>query len=589
MKISFPIQIKPAAILLTIFLLIGAALPLSAQTGKKRGKVTTYHQNGKKKSSGKVKNYEEQGTWKFWDSQEHLVRVAEYRNGKLNGIYTEYFSNGKVSAQGTYRDDLREGAWTAYHPSGKKASSENYKNGNFEGLQQSYYENGQLKEEKLYTNGQIVYRLTWFETGRKRKVENYKNGLAEGTWRTYKASSSDTMPSVTDEYVGGNREGMHIEYYEGKKTEETHYSNDKRNGQSLHWNKNGQLKSSENYVDGLRDGLCKYYDKGGLLTREAYYTRGKQHGQENIYYHSAALTKTNWYTYNQLDSSHTFYPNGKIETTRVYRYLPGFVYTEQFSTYSEYDSTGHLLLRGEYHFETKNNTWTTYYPDGKVKSQTPYSGGQIKGTYKKWYANGKPLIEMECEGNQVMSQPKIWDAKGKPLKPGTKAYEELLESSKPGEVYNDPRRYRGNRTELEPPPVSDEVWPATQEGDYGDYEVITPTVEVEQREEEVLYFAEQMPEFPATFGTVQKFFQDSLRYPVVEKEAGKQGTVYVNFIVERDGSITNVKVAKGVPGAPGLDKEAVRLVSSMPKWTPAKMNGRTVRCSTTIPVKFVLQ
>lgn len=104
---------------------------------------------------------------------------------------------------------------------------------------------------------------------------------------------------------------------------------------------------------------------------------------------------------------------------------------------------------------------------------------------------------------------------------------------------------------------------------------------------DVFTFAERMPEFPGN--GFNKFLQDSLRYPIAEKEAGVQGTVYVSFVIEKDGSVTNVQVVKAVPNAPGLSAEAVRVVSSMPPWKPGMMNGKPVRVSITQPVKFVIK
>jgi periplasmic protein TonB len=110
---------------------------------------------------------------------------------------------------------------------------------------------------------------------------------------------------------------------------------------------------------------------------------------------------------------------------------------------------------------------------------------------------------------------------------------------------------------------------------------------VEQdKPEEIFTFAEQMPEFPGNGFTA--YLQKNIKYPAMEKDAGKQGTVYISFVVEKDGSITNVAAAKEVPGAPGLTREAIRVVSQMPKWSPGMMNGRPVRITITQPVKFVL-
>ena len=98
---------------------------------------------------------------------------------------------------------------------------------------------------------------------------------------------------------------------------------------------------------------------------------------------------------------------------------------------------------------------------------------------------------------------------------------------------------------------------------------------------------EEMPSFLGGASGVMAYLSQSIKYPVVAKENGVQGRVIVIFVVERDGSITDVKVAKSVD--PSLDKEAVRVIKGMPKWRPGKQNGAAVRVKYTIPVTFRLQ
>ena len=83
------------------------------------------------------------------------------------------------------------------------------------------------------------------------------------------------------------------------------------------------------------------------------------------------------------------------------------------------------------------------------------------------------------------------------------------------------------------------------------------------------------------------YLSSHLQYPVVAQENGVQGRVVVSFVVERDGSISDVKIARSID--PSLDKEAVRVVKSMPKWNPGKQNGSAVRVKYNVPVSFKLQ
>ena len=110
-----------------------------------------------------------------------------------------------------------------------------------------------------------------------------------------------------------------------------------------------------------------------------------------------------------------------------------------------------------------------------------------------------------------------------------------------------------------------------------------------KREEENKVFdvVEQMPSYPGGMGALMSWLSQNIKYPVIAAENGVQGRVIVQFVVEKDGSVTDVRVAKSVD--PSLDKEAQRVVKAMPKWIPGKQNGSAVRVKYTVPVTFKLQ
>ena len=118
-------------------------------------------------------------------------------------------------------------------------------------------------------------------------------------------------------------------------------------------------------------------------------------------------------------------------------------------------------------------------------------------------------------------------------------------------------------------------------------EVIAQPEPPKQEETKVFDVVEEMPSFPGGPGALMSFLSSNIKYPVVAEENGIQGRVIVAFVVERDGSITDVRVVKSVDQS--LDKEAVRVVKSMPRWIPGKQNGSAVRVKYTVPVTFRLQ
>ncbi len=110
--------------------------------------------------------------------------------------------------------------------------------------------------------------------------------------------------------------------------------------------------------------------------------------------------------------------------------------------------------------------------------------------------------------------------------------------------------------------------------------------QTEPKEEEVFIVVEQMPEYPGGTEARNKFISDSLIYPPQAIDKGVEGRVYVHFVIEKDGSISNVEVLRGIGS--GCDEEAVRVVSLFPKWNPGIQKGKEVGVSYNLPIQFKL-
>jgi len=123
---------------------------------------------------------------------------------------------------------------------------------------------------------------------------------------------------------------------------------------------------------------------------------------------------------------------------------------------------------------------------------------------------------------------------------------------------------------------------------FTEVEEFTPIIveEEEVEEEQIFTIVEDQPSFPGGDAALMRYLQENLKYPTMAREAGIQGTVFVTFVVERDGSITDVRILRGVGG--GLDEEAIRVVQSMPAWTPGRQRGQAVRVQFNLPIRFVL-
>ena len=104
---------------------------------------------------------------------------------------------------------------------------------------------------------------------------------------------------------------------------------------------------------------------------------------------------------------------------------------------------------------------------------------------------------------------------------------------------------------------------------------------------QVFFIVDTMPEFPGGETALKKFISEHIKYPADAHDKGIEGTVYVTFIIDKSGKVIEPKIAKGV--TPALDKEAIRVVESLPGWEPGKQNDTKVNVSYTLPIKFKLQ
>lgn len=105
-------------------------------------------------------------------------------------------------------------------------------------------------------------------------------------------------------------------------------------------------------------------------------------------------------------------------------------------------------------------------------------------------------------------------------------------------------------------------------------------------EEEIVEFPDVEASFPGGTAEMKKWIVDNMEYPETAMEMNEQGKVYLEFVVEKDGSISKIKVKRGV--SDDIDREAKRVLRAMPKWKPGEANGKVVRTTCTIPINFVL-
>ncbi|PID94356.1 MAG: energy transducer TonB [Bacteroidetes bacterium] len=137
--------------------------------------------------------------------------------------------------------------------------------------------------------------------------------------------------------------------------------------------------------------------------------------------------------------------------------------------------------------------------------------------------------------------------------------------------------------------IEDELIIDVEADEEMEIEEYVPLEEEEEEvvEEEIFLIVEQQPEFPGGEKARLTYLAKNTKYPQMARESNIQGQVFVTFVVEPDGKISNVSILRGIGG--GCDEEAVRVVQSMPNWVPGKQRGRPVRVRFNMPIKFILQ
>ena len=125
-----------------------------------------------------------------------------------------------------------------------------------------------------------------------------------------------------------------------------------------------------------------------------------------------------------------------------------------------------------------------------------------------------------------------------------------------------------------------------EDSDY-ETEIVPIPISTYQSGDEIFMVVEESPKYIGGDEARIKFLQNNIQYPEKAREVGISGTIIVTFVVEKDGSLTDIRILRGIGG--GCDEEAVRVIKLMPNWNPGKQRGKAVRVQFNMPVKFTLE
>lgn len=596
--------------------------------------------NGIKVAEGKVQNDKRDGKWMFYDTEGRLKAEITYKMGLLNGMSAYYNPETNIKyAEGWNENDKRKGEWRFYNQSdGKLKAIEEYdgmilngstkyfdsttgkvylempyKNGKIDGVTKyynpetgylvsemmlrdraedgeiRYYFNDHRKMLKLSTyskndigNGRTVYYDS--VSGKPMLEMDIKNGLWDGENKQY---DSKGRLMTFSHYKEGKQNGymLCMDSLTGNKKHEGFWNMDKRDGVWTFYNStNGKLFATETYRDGLLngkniiydsisgkpisesnfkngllDGESKQYYSNGSLLMHSHYKEGNLHGQV-LYIDSVTGNKIHegFWKMGKRDGFWKFYngQNGKLIITESYR--GGLLHGDLIV----YDSlTGKKVKEGTYHNNTRTGKWVYYngLTGDVVAEENINNNGEeseliwydehykkaVVINYRNGMKNGKcyyyyphsdiPRFEYYCKNDSADGEFIVRYLSGKIKR------REVYKSG----VFISGKCYDESGNEIDFTPIR---------------------VRAGYRDDIMTYLG------------------DNIQYPENAKRLGIEGKVIVRFVVNKNGRISDVEVVKNL--SKECDDEAIRVISQMPPWEPARIDDEALETYETLPIVF---
>jgi len=508
-------------------------------------------------------------------AQWRMIRSATYNNGELNGPYLELDERGDTATTGSYYHGRYCGEWKSYHD-GKIWCIRNYDSlGNKTGLQLVTDANGQVINRQFYTSQDNYYWWSYCENGSLLWRGAMSAKGREGIWYEYRCAEEtvqpqDTLPVQISQWRNGKPDGFSRQYSRGVPVTE--------------WN----------YRNGLPNGICRKYENG-VVREETSYIDNIQNGEHYVYSATGKLQEMSGYVMGTPDGEHVIFDTVTNVKVDAEVYDMGIVLRHERRT-----PEGKLIYSRQLISEDSlYYRITEYYENGKVKSRTRTVEGDRTGKYEEWYANGRKKSSVSCFLDHVHGPVYAWNERGILVYRTTADFDDAGSDEM---VWDD----NGKRLESTTPECDSQAAKYAPAGlrlftEYGyQYKpVVMKTRNVYRKatdpapiiliEDIEFVRPSDAPQFPGGEEERIKWFQANLRYPVMERDAGMQGSDYVRFTVNADSTISDVKIVRSVPGASGFDKELVRVTRQMPKWKPATRNGKPIRSRCVMGVIWVIE
>ncbi len=331
-------------------------------------------------------------------------------NISITGPWEFYYNSGAVSARGTFDDkEQKIGEWIYYYSDGGLKQKIHLKAGVEEGLTEGWFTNGNKWYAENYVNGKLDGPDTvYYYNGILKTTVNYKAGEKDGIEKTYNLSGVLTN---THWYANGKKEGEGISYYAtGEMQDRLTYKDDKAQGTYKSFYKSGALQQQGECANNMRQGLWTTYYEDGIIKEKTTYLDNEITGEFTEYYEDGKLSRKGNYTKKKIDGrlesydddgilySDAMYEKGRLREINFYdkkgNNISNTTTRRGAADITFYSPAGIKTDQGYFNKEGyKEGKFTSYFPSGKISSETNYKEGREHGANITYYNNGKKKLE----------------------------------------------------------------------------------------------------------------------------------------------------------------------------------------------------
>ncbi|MBS1771827.1 MAG: TonB family protein [Bacteroidetes bacterium] len=508
--------------------------------------IGDYYINGKLQMSGFKKDYAgvdgstNEGQFVYYDSLGHVNEEGVYKAGKKTGTWKSYYDGSdKLYSVCEYVDGERNGAYTGYDSaSGMVEFKGTLAKDAPQGLWEYYYSGTTRPKSKI----------------------NFKDGKLNGTAEYY--DSATGYPIKKGNYVLDKHEGEWSYYFEGTKQmrSKLNYKDDEIDGHAQYYDSaSGKLHSEGNFEKGTRKGLWYFYEPTSGIVRTT-----EDYTNENDFVYTEYDTVTGKkptyickYRNRKEEGPFIVYYQGSDKVKIKGNFEGGLVDNKLYY----YDSASQKVVKqSEFRKGAKTGTWYFYAVDGRLKSKENYSEDQLDGELVTYDSIGNKYAIYNFRGGKKHGN---WKLNYYGTKQVWIDYN-FMDDSLDGSL----RTYYKNGK-------------LKREETYNFGKLISSKCYSESGTEVQYFPVITNPKFESD---VMTYVGNNLRYPEDAKEKGIEGKVLVKFWINESGTVSDAEVLQGL--SKSCDEEAIRIVSQMPPWEPATIDGTPYSMYQTVPIVF---